>query len=63
MGVTGWLALLAEHFGDEGDGAEDVEQNKHKAMYRQQGCLLLTVQRYAQVVQRACTILPVYAFL
>ena len=51
MGVTGWLALLAEHFGDEGDGAEDVEQNKHKAMYRQQGCLLLTVQMYGQVVQ------------
>ena len=45
------LALFAEKFRNEGDAAEDVDDDEHKAMYRQQGYLLLTVQRYGQVVQ------------
>jgi hypothetical protein len=45
------LALLVEKLGDESEAAEDVDDDEHKAMYRQQECLLLTVQMYGQVVQ------------
>lgn len=60
IGIIGYemiqgLAFLVEEFRDESEAAEDVDDDEHKAMYRQQGCFLLTVQRYGQVVRRVCT--------
>ena len=56
IGIIGYemiqgLAFLVEEFRDESEAAENVDDDEHKAMCRQQGCLLLTVQMYGQVVQ------------